>query len=74
MRQPGQGVPVPLVKGRERPLHRVPRQTTLNMGILHNVGQVIEIDELVVDDGIVESERDGRQQKTKDDEALFAGR
>jgi len=44
------------------------------MGILHNVGQVIEIDELVVDDGIVESERDGRQQKTKDDEALFAGR
>jgi hypothetical protein len=41
--------------------------------ILHNVGQVIEIDELVTDDGIVESERDRRQQEAGDDHVLFAG-
>jgi hypothetical protein len=44
------------------------------MGILQDIGQVIEIDELVTDDGIVESECGSGQQETVDDDALFAGR
>jgi hypothetical protein len=51
-------MPVTVAKGRKRPLHSGPRHTAQNVVILHNVGQVIEIDELVTDDGIVESERD----------------
>jgi hypothetical protein len=41
------------------------------MVISQNVRQVVEIDEVVVDDGIVERERDSGQQKTKDDDTLW---
>jgi hypothetical protein len=44
------------------------------MVILLNIRQVIEINELVTDDGIVESKSGSDQQETKDEDAIFAGR
>src|SRR5580700_9247946 len=55
MREPGQRMPVSLAKGCERPLHGIPCQAVLNLGIFYDVRQIIEIDELVADDGIVEN-------------------
>ena len=72
MRQPSQRMPVSVAKSRERPFHRVPSQAALNLGIFQNIGRVIEIDELVMNDGIVKSERGRHQQETEDDDALFA--
>jgi hypothetical protein len=71
MRQPGQGMPVSITKGRERPLHGVPRRTGQDMVILLNIRQVIEIDEVVMDYGIVESERRCCQQEAENDNALL---
>ena len=73
MRQPRQRMPVSFAKSRERPLHRVPGQAALNVKIFQDVGRVIKVDELVVDDGIVESESGRRQQETQDDNVHFAG-
>ena len=67
-------MPVSFAKSRERPFHGVPRQAALNLGIFHNIGRIIEVDELVMDDGIVESKRSRHQQETEDDNAHFAGR
>jgi hypothetical protein len=44
------------------------------MVILLNIRQVIEINELVTDDGIVESKSGSDQQQTKDEDAIFSGR
>jgi hypothetical protein len=44
------------------------------MGIGQNIGHVIEIDELVMNDGIVESKSGNHQQETKDQDVIFAGR
>ena len=44
------------------------------MGIFQNIGQVVEIDELVMDDGIVESKGGSHQQETEDEDVIFAGR
>ena len=57
-------MPVSLAKRRERPLHGVPRQAVLNLGILYDVGQIVEIDELVANNGIVEGESGHHQQET----------
>src|ERR1700679_3437684 len=71
MRQPGQGMPVSIIKRGKRPLHGVPRQTMLNMGIFQNVGLIVEIDELITNDGDVERERGHDQQETEDDDSLL---
>src|SRR5580700_1047906 len=74
MRQPRQRVPVSGAKGRERPLHGVPGQAALNLGISQDVYGVVKIGESILNDGIVERERDRHQQQAEDDDALFAGR
>jgi hypothetical protein len=61
------------MESRERPLHGFPRQAGLNLGIFQNIHGVIEIGELVMNDGIVESERGSHQQEAEDDDALFDG-
>jgi hypothetical protein len=66
MRHPGQWMPISIVEGRERPLHGSPRQTPLNMGVSQNIGLIVEIDELVTNNGVVESERGHDQQETVD--------
>ena len=73
MRQPGQRVPVSLVKSRERPLHGVPSEAALHLGIFQDIGRVIKVDEPVMSDGIVESKRGRDQQETVDDDALLVG-
>src|ERR1700677_273222 len=64
-------MPVSVAKGRERPLHRVPTDTGQNMVIFENIRQIIEIDEIVVDNRVVESKRDGCQQEAEDNDALL---
>ena len=74
MRQPGHGMPVSGVKGSERPLHRVPGETGLHLGISQNIDGVIKIGELVMGDGIIESESGSHQQQAEDDDPFFAER
>src|SRR5258708_20477154 len=67
-------MPVSFAKSRERPRHGVPRQPTLDVGILQDVRRIIEVNELVMDDGIVESKSGRHQQETESDDVGFAGR
>src|SRR5450755_938447 len=66
-------MPVSVAKSGEGPLHGIPRQAALQMGILENIRRIIKVDELVVADGIVENEGRRHQEETADDEAHFAG-
>src|SRR5208282_5414168 len=72
MRQPSHGMPVSGVKGRERPLHCVPAEAGLYLGISQNIDGVIKIGELVMSNRIIESKRGRHQQEAADDDALFA--
>src|SRR5260370_6415037 len=65
---------VSFAKSRERPLHGVPRQADLSLEILQDIRRIIKPDELVRDDGIVESKSSRHQQETQDDNVHFAGR
>ena len=49
VREPGQWMPVSVVKGSEGPFHGIPGQSVLDLGILQNVNGVIESDELVME-------------------------
>ncbi len=66
-------MPVSGVKGSERPLHRVPGEAGLHLGISQNVDGVIKIGELVMSDGIIESESRSHHQQAEDDDPFFAG-
>ncbi len=74
VRQPGQRMPVSVAKGGERPLHGIPCQAAMDLGIFQDIRRVIKVDELVMDDGTVESESGRDQQETEDDDSHFVGR
>ena len=61
VRQPGNWVPVGVIKTRECPLHGVPSQTRAHMRVIRNVAVVVVVHESVMNDGIVESKRQQRQ-------------
>src|ERR1039458_5536762 len=66
VRQPSQRMPVGLIVGRERPLDRVPVQTSLHVRVVGDVNRVVVVDERVMIYRIVEREGRGHQQKTQD--------
>src|SRR5664280_2508504 len=59
-------MPVGLIVGRERPLDRVPVQTSLHVRVVGDVNRVVVVDERVMIYRIVEREGRGHQQKTQD--------
>src|SRR6202023_1258581 len=67
-------MPVSFAKSRERPLRGVPRQAARNLEIFQDIRRIIKVDELVMDDGIVESKSSRHQQETQSDNVHFAGR
>lgn len=56
MGQPCERMPVGSLKAGEGPFHRIPGQARANMGVIGDVIIVVEVGEVVMNDGIVESQ------------------
>ena len=71
--EPGQGMPIGVMEGSERPLHRVPLQPVLHMRVVADVGVVVGVGEGIVADWVIE--REGREyQQAAQSEGRFSGR
>ena len=73
MRQPGQGMPVAIVKRRESPFDGAPAQALLHVQVLINVSLVIQIGERMMQHRQIKQDGDDDQDKTQSGGPLVLG-
>ena len=66
VRQPGERMPIALVKGGQRPAHVFPGQPAEDMAVLRDVRGIVEKDKIRVPHAGVRHERNYRQQRADD--------
>src|ERR1700685_3573929 len=71
MREPGQGMPIRLLRAGQRPGNRVPTETRSHVGIENNIAVVIVVDEGMTTGRVVERERGYDQQEAENHAAFF---
>src|SRR5579863_395941 len=74
VREPGQRMPVGLIKAGNRPLDRVPVQPGANVSVVGDVAVVVEIDEGMMNDRVVERESGEDEKQAENKVALLRGR
>src|SRR5579863_2932291 len=74
VRQPSKGMPVRRLKTGERPFHSLPGQARPYMSVVGNVKVIVEICEVVVNDGVVERKRKHSQEKAQNCVLLLPGK
>src|SRR5436305_6200744 len=70
MRKPGQRMPVRLLASKQRPFQACPVQPSFHVRVIGHVKVVVEIDESVVNNRVVERQRDQEKQQGQNNRAL----
>ena len=73
VRDPGQRMPIAGVAALQCPEHAGPREAAINMGVVENVFSIINVDELIGENGPIAEQCQGNkeQPKPKKDTGVF---